>query len=136
VGADGAEISGGDVVVNLPRNWKDSVGFRVGPGFQVTDGLEIFGSLGVTTPAVPKETIDASTIDSLRLNGAIGGRYEFSRVFALAASYNLIYFMPVDTGGASILAKQKASSVSFTPSADGKYNAMLNFLNVNATVSF
>ena len=54
-----------------------------------------------TITAVPKTTIDASTIDSTRLYGALGARYEFSKTFALAGSYIPIYFLPVDTQGTS-----------------------------------
>ena len=124
----------GQVVLNIPREWKNAIGVRLGAGFWATEALELFGSVSVTTSAVPKETIDASTIDSTRLYGALGARYEFSRSFALAGSYNPIYFVPVDTKGAS--KHDNYGSTSRSPSADGKYSSFIHIINVNATFSF
>lgn len=133
------------VQVNVPRNWNNAIGFRVGPGYMFTDQLEGFASLGFTTPAVPKETIDAATIDSQRLYATVGARYEISKHFSLAGSYNHIYFVPVDTKGANNqnLSDHPANApgggdynVSRTPSADGKYYAQIGFVNINAAYTF
>lgn len=135
VDGNGAETSGaGAIILNLPRNWKDSVGFRIGPGVALTENFEVFGSFGVTTPAAPKTTIDASTIDALRLNGALGARYAITKSIAVAGSYNIIYFLPVDTAGTNQL--YNYSQPSKSPSADGTYNATLMFLNANVNVAF
>jgi long-chain fatty acid transport protein len=124
----------GKVVLNIPRNWQNAWGARLGGALFPTEALEIFGSVSVTTSAVPKSTIDASTIDSTRLYLALGGRYELSSSFALAASYNPIYFFPVNTNGAS--QHDNFGSTSRSPSADGKYSSIIHIINVNATVSF
>lgn len=145
VAEDGRDLSGGKVILNVPRNWNNAVGFRVGPGYQLTDNLELFGSLGLTTPAVPKKTIDASTIDSTRLYGTVGARYEFSKHFALAASYNHIHFFTVDTKGANdqnIEAHPATSpeggdyNASRSPSADGRYKSEIGFVNINGAYTF
>lgn len=124
----------GQVVLNVPREWKNAIGIRLGAAYWVTDELELFGSASLTTSAVPKTTIDASTIDSTRLYGALGARYEFSKTFALAGSYIPIYFLPVDTKGTSKHDNYGLSSRS--PSADGKYSSFIHMFNVNGTVSF
>lgn len=148
VSSDGkAPVGSANVILNVPRKWKDAFGVRLGPSYAVTDELEIFGSAAFTTPAVPKETIDASTIDAYRLYGTIGARYLFSRHFALAASYNHIYFFQVKTEGKSIqnIKEHPASDVagqggqynaSRSPSADGTYNSQIGFVNVNAAYTF
>lgn len=123
-----------NVVLNLPRNWRNAYGVRLGGAFWPVEAVEVFGSVGLTTSAVPKETIDASTIDSTRFYGALGVRYAMSKTFAFAGSYNPIYFMPVDTKGASNLDTYSAASKS--PSADGVYKSMIHLVNLNATVSF
>lgn len=129
----------------MPRNWNNAVGFRIGPGYRFTDQLEGFGSVGMTTPAVPKETIDASTIDSTRIYATLGVKYDFSRHFSLAGSYNHIYFLPVDTKSANDqnLSAHPANqpgggdyNVSRSPSADGKYFSQIGFININAAYTF
>ncbi|MBX3258512.1 MAG: outer membrane protein transport protein [Labilithrix sp.] len=133
------------VQLNVPRNWDNAVGVRVGPGYWINEKLEAFGSLGMTTPAVPKETIDASTIDALRLYLTFGARYEINKHWALAGSYNHIYFFNVDTKGANdqnITAHPASSpgggdyNVSRSPSADGRYRSQIGFLNVNVAYTF
>lgn len=131
----GAELGGtNDVVLNIPRNWQNAVGFRAGAGFFATKHLEIFGSGAFTTSAVPKSSIDASTIDSFRLYGTIGARYELSRKLALAGSYNHIYFFKVNTGGANRF--DELAKPSQSPSADGKYYSQIGMLNVNLAYTF
>lgn len=137
--------AGQSVQLNIPRNWNNAIGVRVGPGYWLTENLETFGSLGLTTSAVPKETIDASTIDSTRLYMTFGARYAFSKHFALAGSYNHIYFFPVNTNGANdqnISAHPSGQgdggeyNASRSPSADGRYRSQIGFLNVNVAYTF
>ncbi len=134
VDANGAQPPGGRVILNIPREWRDAFGVRGGGSFYVNDELELFASAAVTTSAVPKTTIDVSTIDSTRLYGTLGARYAFTHNFALAGSYNHIYFLPVDTKGEN--KHDTFASTSKSPSADGKYEATLYFVNVNATLAF
>lgn len=147
VSSDGATSGpdGARVQLNVPRKWNDAIGVRVGPGYWINEQLEAFGSLGLTTPAVPKQTIDASTIDSLRLYATVGARYELSKHFAIAGSYNHIYFFDVDTKGAN---DQNLSAHPYSqqgsgdynrsrsPSADGKYSSQIGFVNVNFAYTF
>lgn len=137
--------NGQDVQLNIPRNWDNAIGVRVGPAYYLNERTELFGSLGVTTPAVPKETIDSSTIDSTRLYFTAGARFELSKHFALGVSYNHIYFLPVDTKGANNqnIPDHPFSSpegtqynVSRTPSADGKYSSQIGFVNANVAYTF
>ncbi len=140
VASDGADLSGGKVILNIPRNWNNAIGVRVGPGYMITDKLEGFGSVGMTTPAVPKETIDSSTVDALRLYLTLGAKYDFNKHWALAGSYNHIYFFNVNTKGANdqnISAHPEgAYTVSRSPSADGRYRSQIGFVNVNVAYTF
>ena len=99
----------------------------------------------VDASAVPKETIDTSTIDSSRLYGTVGARYVLSEHIALAASYNHIHFFTVDTKGRNdqdIQAHPAKSpgggdyNASRSPSADGKYKSEIGFLNLNMAYTF
>jgi long-chain fatty acid transport protein len=141
VAEDGRDLSNGRVILDVPRRWMDSVGARLGPVYSLTDRLDLFGSLAFTTPAVPKETIDASTIDAFRIYGVAGAHYKVNEHLGLAGSYNHIYFMPVDTEGAndqniSAHPERGPYDVSRSPSADGRYRSAIGFLNVNVAYSF
>ena len=111
-----------------------SFAYRLGAVWYASKDLELHGSAAFSTSAVPKETIDASTIDSFRIYGTIGARYEVSKHFAFAGSYNHIYFLPVNTNNANIFDTQEKPSKS--PSADGKYTSQIGFLNVNVAYTF
>jgi long-chain fatty acid transport protein len=134
------------VILNVPRNWNNSYGIRVGPGYQLSETVELFGSVGFSTPAAPKETIDASTIDAYKLGATIGGKVLFSKHFAMAASYTHIHFFTVDTDGQSTQNikghPSKAGgdagqyNASRSPSADGVYKSEIGFLNINAAYTF
>ncbi len=145
VGDDGRDLSGGKVILSIPRNWTDAIGARIGPAYFVNEKLELFGSLGVTTPAVPKSSIDASTIDATRGYAAVGARYALSKHVAIAGSYNHIYFFTVDTKGQSDqnLRKFPANTAdggqynaSRSPSADGKYQSQIGMVNLNLAYTF
>jgi long-chain fatty acid transport protein len=148
VEADGKRIDspeGQRVQLNVPRNWNNAIGVRIGPGYMVTKDIEAFGSLGFTSPAVPKSTIDASTIDSQRLYLTFGAKVALSQHFALAGSYNHIYFFPVNTNGAndqnisgapSNTTGGGAYNASRSPSADGRYQSQIGFVNVNLAYTF
>jgi long-subunit fatty acid transport protein len=122
------------ILLNIPRNWNDSIGIRVGPGYWVSEETEFFGSFGVTTPAAPKTTIDAATIDAFRLNFAVGARHEFSKRFALGVSYNHVHLLPVDTKNTN--QHDTFAQPSRSPSGDGRYTGNIFFVNANATITF
>lgn len=140
VADDGKDLSNGRVILNIPRNWNNAIGLRVGPGYKLNESTELFGSLGLTTPAVPKETIDASTIDAFRIYATAGARFALTKSLALGVSYNHIYFMDVDTKGKSTqdLPDQPGGdyNVSRSPSADGKYKSQIGFVNANVAYTF
>ncbi len=139
VDANGAQPPTGRVVLNIPRDWKDAIGVRAGGAWWPMDPLELFGSVSVTTSAVPKTTIDVSTIDSTRLYLALGARYMVSKNLAVAGSYNPIYFFPVDTVDANGVGQSKHDTYNATsrsPSADGKYSSFIHMINVNGTIMF
>lgn len=145
VADDGRDLSGGKVILNIPRNWDDSMYFRVGPGYWVNDKLEIHGAVALSTPAVPKETIDASTIDAYRLDGTVGARYQINDHFAIDGSYSHLHYFSVDTKGKNDLdlSSHPASgpdgglyNASRSPSGDGKYNSEVGLVNVNVAYTF
>ena len=55
-------------------------------------------------------------------------------MFAIAGSYNPIYFLPVETNGES--RHDNFGQTSRSPSSDGRYQSIIHFFNLNATVAF
>jgi len=142
---DGRVPSTSGVILNVPRKWNNAIGVRVGPSYSLTDSVELFGSLGLTTPAVPVRTIDASTIDALRFYGAIGARFAVSKKVAFATSYNHIYFATVDTEGRNQqhlpqhpLGSPDAGdyNASRSPNADGRYRSQIGIVDINVSYTF
>ncbi len=137
---NGSDPSGKNVILNIPREWKDAVGWRIGPGFMVTDNLELFTSFGITTPAVPKKTIDASTVDALRFYMTGGARFNVSKKTAIGVSYNHIYFTDVNTNGESGQYRYRKPDGSYnqstSPSADGTFKSQVAMLNANINYTF
>jgi len=133
--SDAGTPPGTDVIQNIERNWKDAVGFRFGAAYFFDyPGFEVFGSGGFSTPAAPKSTMDAATIDSQRISGTIGIRKVLFDHLTLAGSYNHIFFLPVDTGDNNTFDQLRGASK--TPSADGKYASQIGFVNANVSYTF
>jgi long-chain fatty acid transport protein len=136
---------GQQVQLNVPRNWHDSFSVRIGPAYRVVKELDVFGSVAFATPAVPKTTIDPATVDSQQLFLTLGVKWFATDHWALAGSYNHIWYAPVDTDGVSIqnLRNHPTTSpgggeynVSRSPSSDGRYRSQIGFLNVNVAYTF
>ncbi len=133
VKADGSQ-GGNNVIINIPREFKDAVGFRIGPGVKIGPKTDLFGSAGFSTSAVPKGTIDASTIDAFTLQFAAGVHHELSKHVAFGASYNHLALLTVDSTNDAKQNKYLAPSKS--PSGGGVYKSQIGFLNINATYTF
>lgn len=135
----GAEVTppagqSGQVIQNIDRGWHDAGGVRVGLGYQLTDHTEVFGSGGVDTSAVPLATLDPTFIDADKFLGVIGVKHKFGRSFALAGSYNHVYFLTENSEKKNRF--QALEGVSRQPSAAGTYNQQFMFININGTVMF
>ena len=131
---NGSDPTSNNVVINIPRNWKNAIGYRAGAAYDVTDRIQLGGSLAFTTSAVPTSTIDASTVDSFRLYFNAGARFRVGDHVAVGANYTHIYFLPVDTKGANRFNEYAKPSQS--PSSDGKYSSQIGYLNLNVAYTF
>ena len=134
INPDGSSPNAVDIVLNIPRNFKDSFGARIGGAYFVNPDLELFGSVAGTTSAIPPARMDASAIDANRLYVSAGARYVFSEHFALAGSANWIHFFQVDTKGTA--RTDRLLNPSRSPSANGVYTSEIFVLNLNGTYTF
>ncbi len=128
----------GGVKVSIPRLWKDVFGARIGGSYDIAKGLSAFLSLGFSTSPVPKETIDAATVDSTRFFGTIGAKIDVSPRVSLLLALTQIVFAEVDTGGiqSQRLAAGLTQFSAKVPSEDGTYKQSITYGNVGVNVHF
>lgn len=130
----GKDMTGGNVILNIPANFHDSIGARLGAIFTPIDNLGVFASTAFGTPAVGTDTINAATLDAFRIYGTLGARLQVGKHIAFGGSYNHVFFLDVDTKGENKLAKYPTPSAS--PSGDGIYKSTVGFFNVNVAYTF
>ena len=137
VDASGADLTGGKIIANFPRQWHDSVGIRAGAGYWIGGGVdtEIFGSGNFGTPAIPHKTADPAYFDSYTVGFSVGARQRITSHIYAALSYNYVYYLPFDVkpGESQLYQYQQPSR---TPGADGAYSAQVYFFNANLTFLF
>jgi long-chain fatty acid transport protein len=133
VDANGLDTTG-NVILNVPRDFQDTVSARVGGAYFPADNAQLFGSLGFSTSAVPKRLEDVAAIDAFSVYVSAGGRYHFSPQWALAVNAIYLWMADVDTNGASAFYTYQGASRS--PSENGKYASSAFLLNSNVQFAF
>lgn len=134
INPDGSQTADSSVIVNIPREWHNAFGFRAGAGYMALDDLEVFGSAGYDSSAVPDKTLDPTFIDANKVIGTIGAKKMFGKKLGIAASFTHVHFIPRDTKGGNTFYERQPPTQS--PSADGKYKQTFEILNVNGTYVF
>lgn len=124
------------IIQVIPRKWRDAGSLRVGVGYALDEETELFGSVTGDTAASPDSTADATFIDSFKLIGTLGARHFFTKGFALAGSYNHVYFFERTVSGSTLYSGSSPPRPTDSPSANGTYNQQILFLNVNGAFYF
>lgn len=70
--ADGSLTANSDVVLNQPRNWRNTFALRVGGSYFFSPTREGLVGLGYDSNAIPAGTLDASLIDGHDLTYTVG----------------------------------------------------------------
>jgi len=131
VGPDGRGI-----VVNIPRNWKDTFGVRAGGSYWITPAVEVNAGANFDTSAVPDETIDASLIDQNKLIVLAGARFALlGQDLLLGLSVNNVFYFertvePRQMGDIGTIAP------STVPDGAGTYSQNVFYLNASAEYRF
>jgi long-chain fatty acid transport protein len=128
---DGTVSSTDGVVFNFVRRWHDSGGLRLAGSYFVREVHEVFAAVTWDGTAVPDATLDPGLLDGNDLGFNVGSNLRIARTLQLGLSYMLVYMLPRDNRGESILSDFKAPN--HVPSADGQYTAMCSIFNVNLT---
>jgi long-chain fatty acid transport protein len=132
LGPNGAEVMGGEVLQNVPRNYKDSFGVRLGVSIWPSSKFEFFSGMGYESSAVPDATFEPGLPDWQGVSFALGGRIALGRHVHAALSYTHFVYVPRDVH--SQLAQ--FSSPSQSPDASGHYTQQVGVGNVNAAFAF
>ena len=132
----GAAVDGTGTLLNLRRNWKDTVGVRLGGSYWTNPELELFAGLGFETAAVPDSTLDPVLADAKNMMFAGGARYEIVKTWFVAASYTHLQFFKRDNTGKSELADPDVSLTSRRVDGGGIYKQWVGVLNANVLKQF
>lgn len=132
----GEAVPDSGTVMNMRRNWRDTVGVRGGISYWTHPELELFSGLGFETAATPDETLDPVLADSKSVMIAAGARYEIVKTWYLAASYTHLQFFSRDNIGKSQLADPDVGAASRRPDGGGKYSQWVGVLNANVLKTF
>lgn len=132
LGPNGSEPMGGQILQNVPRDFKDSFGVRAGVSIWPTRPLEFFSGLGFESNAVPDRTFEPGLPDWNGVSFALGGRYAFTP--RIHAALSLTYFAYIPRDVHSGLAQ--FSSPSQSPDASGHYTQQVGVANTNVDFAF
>ncbi len=130
--SSGAERSGAKVLTNIPRDFHDSVGLRVGVSIWPRQSVEFFSGMGFESSAVPDATMEPGLPDWTGVSFALGARLALTKRVHAALSYTHFVYVPRDVHGE--LATYPSPSAS--PDASGHYTQQVGVGNANFDVAF
>lgn len=129
---NGAGSSGGEVLQNVPRAFRDSLGVRLGVSLWPTRRFEFFSGLGADSSAVPPSTLEAGLPDWAGVSFTLGGCWTVTSRLHLAISLSRFVLIPREVH--SQLSDYAAPSRM--PDASGHYTEQLGVGNINADFAF
>jgi long-chain fatty acid transport protein len=134
--ADGSDASGGGVIANYRRDWRDTVNVRAGVSSWITPRLEAFAGTGFETLAVPDSTLEPSLADADNVELALGARARLSSWLYLAVSYTHLQYLDRDNTGRSTVANAMTMPPTFQPDGGGRTTQWVGIIDVNAEAAF
>ncbi len=128
---DGSSPSG-DVLLNTPAEFRDSVGVRAGASYWFNPDLETFVGLGYSSNAVPNKTLSPLLLDGNNFLAALGARVRLGERFALLLSYTHLYYpsRSVKSG------LDGYANPSRAPTAAGEYKQWVGLFDTLLEVTF
>jgi long-chain fatty acid transport protein len=130
--ADGSQPSGGAVLQNIPRQWRDSFDARAGLSVWTSSILEVMTGIGYGSSAVPDRTLEAGMPDFENVSFSLGGRVRITPKTFMALSYTQMLFVPrqVESGLSSYAVPTRS------PDAGGHYAQSVGYCDINLDVQF
>ena len=128
---DGSPDSLG-VIVNIHRDWNDTVGIRLGGSYFVSPKLELTASGNFDSNAVPDETLDAALLDQNKFLLSLGAVWNAMDRLSLAFAYTQVLYVERDVD----VRMAPPPAPSRVPDGAGTYKQNLGFLQVGAQYAF
>lgn len=125
--------TGSNILLDLPRNWKDSYKVRLGVGYWVTPDTELDASGSWNSAPVDKHNEDPLIYDSTRLAGTVGVRHGFNRHLYASLSYTYVWVMPLTVENSAYPDYPKPST---SPSTNGDYSSQLYIFDASVSYRF
>ncbi|MGH7297935.1 MAG: OmpP1/FadL family transporter [Polyangiaceae bacterium] len=134
-GADshGVSTDTTNVLLDLPRDWKDTMKVRLGIAYWASPQAEIHASAFWNSPPVGLSHQDPLIFDSTRIGGTLGVRYGFNKHFYGALSYTYVYLVPVTVNNS---AAPNNPLPSTSPSTNGYYTSELYIFDAALSYRF
>ncbi|MDP9034867.1 MAG: outer membrane protein transport protein [Myxococcota bacterium] len=132
VDASGASTTG-KVIVNFPREWRDTIRVRAGGSYWVVPASELFASVAYESPPVGQATVDALLYESTRLYATVGVRQAFTQAFAGSLGATYIQALPSTVNDSSFFRHVQPSR---WPSANGRYTSEILVLDAAVSYAF
>jgi long-chain fatty acid transport protein len=127
------------VIANIPRNWQNTYGARVGGSYWVKPEVELFGGVGYETGAEPDATLEPGGMDADNVAVALGGRFLIANYFYLAASYTHLQFFTRDVTDSQLSTSANGNKVqlpTYQQDGNGQYTQWVGILDVNVEKQF
>ena len=136
---DGTIASDGSgVIQNVPRNWEDSFGARVGGSYHFP-GMELYLGAGYDGNAVPDDTLDPALMDMEKLSFSGGGRFRLTDGLFLAPTLTQVVYFEREIEPTSRDATGRREGFqppSRAPDIAGTYSQSITLLNLNVEYGF
>jgi len=132
VAPDGSVPNGSQVLQNVPRDYRDSVGVRVGASIWPSPRFEFFSGMGYESSAVPDSTFEPGLPDFAGASFALGSRIALTSRVHAALSVTEFVYVPRDVHGH--LADY--ASPTRMPDASGHYAQQVGVGNLNLDLQF
>jgi long-chain fatty acid transport protein len=136
VTSSGEAAPGSGTLINMRRNWRNTVGVRAGGSYWLQPALELFAGLGFETSATVDSTLDPLLADAQNIMLTGGARYEVVKTWFLAASYTHLQFFSRNNTGKSQLADPDVGVESRRVDGGGIYKQWVGVLDVNVLKQF
>jgi len=130
---DGSEESGGEITQNIPRNWEDAFGVRAGVSYFLSPAVELYVGGGYDSNAVPDATIDAALMDMNKYTLSLGGRFDLTDRWILAATWTHVFYDQRDVAVEDV---ERFAAPSRQPNSAGIYDQTIDVLNVYTQYAF
>jgi long-chain fatty acid transport protein len=126
------------VIANVPRNWRNTFGARVGGSYWVKPEVELFAGLGYETGAEPDATLEPGAMDADNVAIALGGRLLVANYFYLAASYTHLQFLTRDVTDSTLstINGKAVSLPTLQQDGNGQYTQWIGIFDVNVEKQF